>query len=123
MEINTYNAIYVTGGPVGGVQGHVVRAGSAGEKLAPQIQDDLITQAVAARMRGGWALAASGNKLMQTITMPVLTGGTNPGVLQPGQLLQVDDLDGTWRGLVRGVSVSASMPKVRQQVTVERVAA
>lgn len=118
-----YNAIYVTGGPVGGVQGHVVRAGSAGEKLAPQIQDDLITQAVAARMRGGWALAASGNKLMQTITMPVLTGGTNPGVLQPGQLLQVDDLDGTWRGLVRGVSVSASMPKVRQQVTVERVAA
>lgn len=118
-----YNAIYVTGGPVGGVQGHVVRAGSAGEKLAPQIQDDLITQAVAARMRGGWALAASGNKLMQTITMPVLTSGTNPGVLQPGQLLQVDDLDGTWRGLVRGVSVSASMPKVRQQVTVERVAA
>lgn len=118
-----YNAIYVTGGPVGGVQGHVVRAGSAGEKLAPQIQDDLITQAVAARMRGGWALAASGNKLMQTINMPVLTGGTNPGVLQPGQLLQVDDLDGTWRGLVRGVSVSASMPKVRQQVTVERVAA
>ncbi|MFZ7338402.1 hypothetical protein ACLS0R_19435, partial [Comamonas jiangduensis] len=92
------NAVYVTGGPVGGLHGHVVRAGTAGNKLAPQIQDDLITHADAARMRGGWALAASGNKLMQTITMPVLTGGTNPGVLQPGQLLQVDDLDGTWRG-------------------------
>lgn len=118
-----YNAVYVTGGPAGGVHGHVVRAGTAGEKLAPQIQDDLITQAVAARMRGSWALAASGNKLMQTINMPVLTGGTNPGVLQPGQLLEVADLDGTWRGLVRGVSVSAALPKVRQQVTVERVAA
>lgn len=118
-----YNAIYVTGGPVGGVNGHVVRALDARDKLAPQIQDDLITHADAARMRGSWALAASGNKLIQTINMPVLTGGTRPGILQPGQLLEVDDLDGTWRGLVRGVSVSATLPKVRQQITVERVAA
>lgn len=118
-----YNAIYVTGGPVGGVNAHVVRALDARDKLAPQIQDDLITHADAARMRGSWALAASGNKLVQSINMPVLTGGANPGVLQPGQLLEVDDLDGTWRGLVRGVSVSAALPKVRQQVTVERVAA
>lgn len=118
-----YNAVYVTGGPVGGVQGHVVRALSARDKLAPQIQDDLITHADAARMRGSWELAASGNKLLHTINMPVLTGGTNPGVLQPGQLLEVPDLDGTWRGLVRSVSVSAALPKVRQQVTVERVSA
>ena len=118
-----YNAIYVTGGPVGGVNAHVVRALDARDKLAPQIQDDLITHADAARMRGSWALAASGNKLIQSINMPVLTGGTQPGILQPGQLLEVDDLDSTWRGLVRGVSVSAALPKVRQQVTVERVAA
>lgn len=116
-----YNAVYVTGGPVGGVQGHVVRALSARDKLAPQIQDDLITHADAARMRGSWELAASGNKLLHTINMPVLTGGSNPGILQPGQLLEVPDLDRTWRGLVRSVSVSAALPKVRQQVTVERV--
>jgi len=36
-----YNAIYVTGGSVGGVQGHVVRALSARDKLAPAVQDDL----------------------------------------------------------------------------------
>jgi hypothetical protein len=101
----------------------VVRAGSGREKLAPQIQDDLITHADAARMRGGWALAASGNKLLHSISMPMLTGGTRPGILNPGQLLEVDDIDGNWRGLVRGVNVSAAMPKVRQQVTVERVAA
>ena len=118
-----YNAIYVAGGSVGGVLGHVVRRFSAGDRLAPQIQDDLITQPEAARMRGSWALAASGNKLQHSISMPVLTGGTNPGILNPGQLLEVADTDGTWRGLVRGVSVSASMPKVRQQVTVERLAA
>lgn len=118
-----YNAIYVAGGSVGGVLGHVVRSLSARDKLAPQIQDDLITHADAARMRGSWALAASGNKLQHSISMPVLTGGTHPGILNPGQLLEVADTDGTWRGLVRGVSVSASMPRVRQQVTVERVAA
>ncbi|KGH07168.1 hypothetical protein [Comamonas thiooxydans] len=118
-----YNAIYVAGGSVGGVLGHVVRSLSARDKLAPQIQDDLITHADAARMRGSWALAASGNKLQHSISMPVFTGGTNPGILNPGQLLEVADTDGTWRGLVRGVSVSASMPRVRQQVTVERVAA
>ncbi|WKL16649.1 hypothetical protein QYQ99_03585 [Comamonas testosteroni] len=118
-----YNAIYVAGGSVGGVLGHVVRSLGARDKLAPQIQDDLITHTDAARMRGSWALAASGNKLQHSISMPVLTGGTNPGILNPGQLLEVADTDGTWRGLVRGVSVSASMPRVRQQVTVERVAA
>ncbi|WP_312568273.1 hypothetical protein [Comamonas sp.] len=118
-----YNAIYVTGGSVGGVQGHVVRTLSARDKLAPAVQDDLITHADAARMRGQWALAASGNKLLQTISMPVLTGGTNPGIVRPGQLLEVLDTDGPWRGLVRGVSVSAALPKVRQQLTVERVAA
>ena len=118
-----YNAIYVAGGSVGGVLGHVVRSLSARDKLAPQIQDDLITHADAARMRGSWALGASGNKLQHSISMPVLTGGTNPGILNPGQLLEVVDTDGTWRGLVRGVRVGASMPKVRQQITVERVAA
>lgn len=118
-----YNAIYVTGGSVGGVQGHVVRSLSARDKLAPSVQDDLITHADAARMRGQWVLAAGGNKLLQTISMPVLTGGSNPGIVRPGQLLEVADTDGTWRGLVRGVSVSAALPKVRQQLTVERVAA
>jgi hypothetical protein len=118
-----YNAIYVTGGSAGGVQGHVVRALSARDKLAPAVQDDLITHTDAARLRGQWALASSGNKLLHTISMPVLTGGTYPGIVRPGQLLEVLDTDGAWRGLVRGVNVSATLPRVRQQLTVERVAA
>lgn len=118
-----YNAVRVLGGAVGGIKGDVVRRLSARDKSAPQVQDNLITDQVAARQRGGVVLAASGNKLQHVMTMPVLTGGTNPGILQPGQLLEVADTDGTWRGLVRGVSVSASLPKVRQQVTVERIAA
>ncbi|CAM4082835.1 Phage tail protein [Comamonas aquatilis] len=117
-----YNAIYVAGGR-GGVLGHVRRAGTAGELLARQVSDPLITDALAARQRGLAELAASGNKLIQSITLPLLTGGSQPGLIRPGQLLQVDDTDGTWRGLVKGTRLSAAMPVVRQQLTVERVAA
>ena len=117
-----YNAIYVAGGR-GGVLGHVRRSGTAGERLARQVSDPLITDALAARQRGLAELAASGNKLIQSITLPLLTGGTQPGLIRPGQLLQVDDTDGTWRGLVKGTRLSAAMPVVRQQLTVERVAA
>lgn len=122
-----YNAIYVLGGPVGGVKGHIVRALTAGEEAAPAVQDDLITHADAAAMRGSWALAASGNKLMHTLSMPIRVGGDEPGILQPGQLLHVNDIGGPWRGLVRGVSaacqISEGSVRARQQVTVERVAA
>lgn len=116
-----YNAVRVLGGAVGGIQADVVRRLSARDKSAPQVQDNLITDQVAARQRGSVVLASSGKKSQHVMTMPVLTGGTNPGILQLGQLLEVADTDGTWRGLVRGVSVSTSLPKMRQQVTVERV--
>lgn len=122
-----YNANYVMGGAVGGVKGHIVRALTAGEEVAPAVQDDLITHADAAAMRGSWALAASGNKLVHTISMPIRVGGDEPGILQPGQLLHVDDIDGPWRGLVRGVSaacrISEGGVRARQQITLERVAA
>lgn len=114
-----YNAIYVSG-QAGGILGHVRRAGTAGNRLAPQVTDALITEAVAARQRGEAVLGASGNKLVQSITMPLLSGGTAPGLIRPGQLIEVVDTDESWRGLVRGTRLSAAMPVVRQQITVER---
>lgn len=117
-----YNAVRVIGGAVGGIQSDVVRRWSARDKSAPQVQDNLITDVVAARQRGTVELASSGNKLQHVLTMPLLTGGTQPGILRPGQLIGATDTDGPWRGLVRGVSVSTTLPKVRQQVTVERLA-
>lgn len=114
-----YNAIYVSG-QAGGILGHVRRAGTAGNSLAPQVTDALITEAVAARQRGEAVLGASGNKLVQSITMPLLSGGTAPGLIRPGQLIEVVDTDESWRGLVRGTRLSAAMPVVRQQITVER---
>ncbi|MBJ2139820.1 hypothetical protein JC796_03675 [Delftia acidovorans] len=118
----SYNAVYVVG-QIGGIQGHVRRAASAGDVLAPDVTDALITDAVAARQRGEAILGAAGNKLMQSITMPLITGGASPGLILPGQLIEVDDTKQTWRGLVRASRLSASMPVVRQQITVEREAA
>lgn len=116
-----YNAVYVSG-QAGGILGHVLRAGSAGEQLAPQVTDALITDETAARQRGAVVLAGAGNKLIQSITMPLVTGGNAPGLIQPGQLIEVADVGQTWRGLVRATRLSASMPVVRQQITVERAA-
>jgi hypothetical protein len=117
----SYNAVYVSG-QAGGILGHVLRAGSAGEQLAPQVTDALITDETAARQRGAVVLAGAGNKLIQSITMPLVTGGSAPGLIQPGQLIEVADVGQTWRGLVRATRLSASMPVVRQQITVERAA-
>ena len=114
-----YNAVYVSG-MAQGVLGHVRRSGTAGDLLAPQVTDALITHEVAARQRGSAVLGAAGPKLTQTMTLPLLTGGSNPGLIQPGYLIQVDDIGHTWRGLVRGIRVTAGMPTVRQTITVER---
>ena len=117
-----YNAVYVSG-MAGGVLGHVRRAGTAGDLLAPQVTDQLITAEVAARMRGSAELSAAGKKLMQTMTLPMLTDTWSPGPVLPGWLVQVDDIGHSWRGLVRSIRIDAGMPVVRQTVQVERVAA
>ena len=116
-----YNAVYVSG-MAQGVLGHVRRSGTAGDLLAPQVTDALITHEVAARQRGSAVLGAAGHKLTHTMTLPLLTGGSNPGLIQPGYLIEVNDIGHTWRGLVRGIRVTAGLPTVRQTITVEREA-
>ena len=115
-----FNAVYVAGTTAGGVLGHVVRTGSAGDVLAPQITDPLITHEVAARQRGSAVLAAAAIIKRQPITVPLLTGGTNPGLILPGYLIEVAEPGETWRGLVRGITITAGMPTVRQALSVER---
>ena len=54
------------------------------------------------------------------MTVPLLTGGTNPRLILPGYLIQVQEPGETWRGLVRGITVTTGVPTVRQQLVVER---
>lgn len=118
-----YNAVYIAGTGQGLPLGHVVRTGSAGDRLAPQVTDALITDVVAARLRGRSVLAASAITHQQPITVPLLTGGTNPGLILPGYLIEVQEPAETWRGMVRGITVSVDAPTVRQALDVERAIA
>jgi hypothetical protein len=118
-----YNAVYVSG-TTHGPQGHVCRTGTAGDLLAPPVTDALITHETAARMRGRTVLGGAGAKLQHSLTMPLLVGAGLPGVITPGQLLKVNDIGHTWRGLVRSVRIAAQASSevivVRQALTVER---
>lgn len=112
------NAVYVSG-TTQGVLAQVKRTGTAGDKLAAMVTDALITDAVAARQRGLAVLGAAGAKYNVRLDLPVLTGMNQPGVLDVGQLVQVN-ASTPWRGRVRGVGVSQKGNTLRQTVTLER---
>jgi len=112
------NAVYVSGTSQG-VLAWVKRTGTAGEKLAPMVTDALATHVDAARQRGLAILGAAGPKHFITLDLPVLTGPSEPGVLDVGQLVQINDAT-PWRGRVRAISVRGGRPVVRQSVTLER---
>jgi hypothetical protein len=112
------DGIYVSGATQG-IQAHVYRQGTLGAKLAPMEVDALITANAAAQQKGYSVLGQAGAKHLVQIGMPVLTGGANPGVLDVGQLVQINHTQ-PWRGRVRSVSVQTDMPKVRQAFALER---
>lgn len=116
-----YNAVYVCG-QAHGVLARAVRSGTAGDVQAPQVVDALITHPDAARARATAVLCAAGAKQRIGLDMPLLTGAGLPGLIEPGQLLQVGDLAPAlpWRGIVRSVNLRVGLPSVRQSVVIER---
>ncbi|MGA3952081.1 hypothetical protein ACI2TT_15070 [Ralstonia nicotianae] len=119
QEKPTFNAVYVCGERQG-VSGHVVRAGSAGDLVAPTVVDALITHADAARERGRSILADVGRQAVVTLELPMLS---SLGLLDPGLLLAVGESGKDWRGLVCATSVAADWNEsltVRQTIEVER---
>lgn len=112
------NAVYVSG-TAQGVLALVKRTGTAADKLAAMVTDPLMTHADAARQRGLSILGAAGSKYHVRLELPVLTGIGQPGVLDVGQLVQVNATQ-PWRGRVRAVSVNAKRPSLRQTITLER---
>lgn len=112
------NGVYVSGTNAG-VLALVKRSGSAADKLASLVTDPLITASEAAMQRGLSVLGAAGAKHLVQIDLPILTGAGQPGVLDVGQLVQINAIS-PWRGRVRSVSVNAAMPKARQTVGLER---
>lgn len=120
LEQELRNAVYVSGSAAGGVIGQIVRAGTAGDLLAAQITDPLMTDVVAVRQRGIVPLADSALRWRQEVSVPLITGGTAPGLILPGYLIEVQEPGETWRGMVRHLSLDESMPEFTQTLTVDR---
>lgn len=115
-ENPAYNAVYVAGSGAGAILAYVKRTGTAGDRVAPMVTDALITHANAARQRGLSILGSAGSGQTLTLETPVLEA---IGIYPVGSLLRFVDGASTRLGLVRGVTVSANLPKVRQTLEVE----
>lgn len=126
------NAVYVHGQSPGGILANVKRYGTAGDRRAETIVDPLITDPAPARARGIAALAATGRQATETHELPLASD--LGGLVTPGRMIEVGQeqggsFQGQWRGLVRGLSLSANASRannggtqltVRQRITVER---
>lgn len=94
--------------------------GTAGADAAPMVTDPLLTEHGARVERATSALAAAGGASMVSRTLQVLSGTDEPGVIERGALVRWVDPDETWSGMVRSVSVLASLVAVRQTIVCER---
>lgn len=114
-----YEGVYVSG-QAQGVLALVKRTGTAPALYLPMVTDPLITALAAARQRGESLLGAAGNQARMTLTLPVLTGMGEAGVIDVGSLVHVADPAGAWRGQVESVRVSADLTTAAQTITLER---
>lgn len=125
-----FDAVIVSGEQQG-VLGRITRAGSAGERFAEQVVDQLITEAAVAAERGRVVLGDRGEQELVDMRIPLfvqgeITGG-GPGLYTPLQLIEVQDIAETWKGLGVGVSISARRAgtadaglEIWQNVSIER---
>ena len=112
------NGVYVSGVNMG-VNALYKLTGTAGDKLASPVTDPLIVASEVARMRGRSIVGAGGPKQIVTLELPILTGGANPGVLEVGQLVQIN-YSTPMRGRVRSVSSRMAFGQApRQTVSIE----
>ena len=117
-----WNSCYVSG-TNHGVAMQVRRAGTAGEEPAPDVYHDWITGEQAARARGITELCKGGNQEIITLNLPLFPEQTAPGLVQPGMLCEVRDIDETWRGLCLATEISADgigASRVKQTLQLER---
>ena len=119
----TWNSCYVSG-TTHGVAVDVRRAGTAGDKPAPDVFDDLITSEQAARARGIAEICKGGNQEIVSLTLPLFPPEKAPGLVLPAMLCEVRPHNTTnWRGLNLATSISASgtgASKVTMTIKLER---
>jgi len=119
-----FDGCYVSGVNQG-VAVEVQRQGSGGLNPMPDIYEELITDPQAAIYRGIAELSATGNKVVETLKIIIPELGAAPGVIKPGQIVQVqhDNPAEDYKALCLSVSLAAKKAggaEVYQSVTLER---
>ena len=114
------NAVYVSGTNEGVVV-NVKRAGNNGDNPAPDILEDWLTETQVNTERGRNELAKGGNQSLTTIELTLADSNTVPGLIEPGMLVEFQDITGDWQGLSLATSISAGgRGSVIQSVELER---
>lgn len=111
-----YNAVYVEGLAGGGRRDRILRTGSLGDAMAPQVVDALATAVEMTRARGAAVLAAGGLQERVQIRMPVLS---YTGLILPGNVVDYTAEGVTRRGISRSIDVEWSSPDLWQTIEVE----
>ncbi len=114
-----YNSVYVSGTHAG-VAVDVKRAGTAGNQPAPDIFEDWLTETQVNTERGRNELAKGGNQSITTLEIPLTDKQTAPGLIEPGQLVEIQDISGDWQGLCLSTSIRAEVGRVTQVIELER---
>lgn len=104
-----YNAVIVSG-QAQGRMGRVVRAGTAGDRMAPMVTHPLLTSTDALRQRGIAELGNAGRMASVTLSMPISQDTT---LIEVGQLASFVEAADPFRGLVVGTGVSAQRDEDR----------
>lgn len=99
---------------------NVNRIGSGGVDQAPDILEDWLTETQVNTERGRNELAKGSNQSITTIELPLMDSNTAPGLIEPGMLVEVQDITGDWKALRLAASIAAERSKVLQSVQLER---
>ena len=99
---------------------NVKRQGTAGDEPAPDILEDWLTETQVNTERGRNELAKGGQQSITTLEIPLTDVSTPPGLIEPGRLVEIQDVSGDWRGLCLSTSIKAGNAQVSQTVELER---
>lgn len=115
LEKARYNRVYVSGAANGKI-GRVTIDGTAGDLIAPQVVDPLLTHVDALRQRGISVLADTGRQAHLSLRLPVLA---ETGVITPGKFVRYVDGGVERVGIVRKTGVEIGTPEIWQTLGVE----
>lgn len=116
------NTRYNTVTLIGDIEAHEIYRATQGRDIsAPMLSNALFTAREVTVAKGSAVLSDSGTHLIQTLDL--IFDDSIP-LAQLGQIWQVNDTDGAWRGIITGVELDCKVvdetPKPTQTITIDR---